>query len=747
MMRYEIKELLGTGGMGQVYRAYDPRLDREVALKFLRGSEEEDVARLLREARAQASLEHSNVCQVYEVGRDGDKHFIAMQFVDGPTLDAAATGMSDRQKVEAMLAVADAVQAAHGRGLLHRDLKPGNVLVEHDAERGFTPYVVDFGLATDRDAPGITASGRFQGTPAYASPEQIRGPRERLDARADVYSLGAILYELLSGEAPYQGDSQVEILVQVLQRDAPRLDKVSPKTPRDLAAIVGKCLEKEPSRRYRSARALAADLARYLDGEPVLARPPSVAYQARKAIQRNPLLSLVIGAALLLGAVGSGKYAWDLKRERNVALTAQRESEEVSAFLVELFEAAGPRVAKGREMTALEVLEGGTAKIDGLADQPRIQARLRTTLGSVHRYLGRYETSAELLTAALSTLPEEPASAALEAKILNELATTRNLQSKYADAEQHYGQALVRATAAGDELQRGRALRGLAFVAKNLGRFRDSKEYFAQARDTVAGEVGADHPEMALVLNGLGSLAMDLGQAPEAEKHYRKALAIRSRSFGASDPRTLLTRYNVGYSLHQQEKYAEAAAEYEAVLEARERVLGPEHPHVASSLNALGALYWAWDRPEKTRHYLERALDIAQRSGGPRTNRTAVILGNLGELEWTTGRLEEAEEYYRRSLEIKEEIRGPRHPSNAYALHGLGNVLRDLGRSAEAERAYLSALRIRREVLPPDHPELRDTLAEYGALLRSLGRGAEAEALEREDEPPQPETSESGSQD
>jgi predicted Ser/Thr protein kinase len=301
--RYRVERLLGSGGMGTVFLAFDPALDRRVALKLLHRNDPEQTARFLREARAQARVEHPNVCQVYEVGEVEGRPYISMQHIEGKNLSDLRGQLSPEAIVRLVRDVARAIQAAHKTGLIHRDLKPANILVG-TGEGDLHPYVVDFGLARDQEDTELTRTGMISGTPSYLSPEQAEGIP--LDRRSDVYSLGVILYEMLSGQPPFQGTSPAHVLLRILQEDAPPLRKVAPSVPPDLATIVMKCLEKDPAQRYDSARALAEDLDRWLEGEPIAARPAGWAYRAGKHLRKHRLLAMVSAAAcvalLVLGA-------------------------------------------------------------------------------------------------------------------------------------------------------------------------------------------------------------------------------------------------------------------------------------------------------------------------------------------------------------------------------------------------------------------------------------------------------------
>jgi tetratricopeptide (TPR) repeat protein/predicted Ser/Thr protein kinase len=298
--RYEVQELLGTGGMGKVYKAFDRKLKRAVALKFLRGADAALEARFLREAQAQARVDHAHVCKVYEVGRIGDDPYIAMQFIDGKTLREVAKDLTLPQKLLVLRDIAAAVHAANQLGLVHRDLKPANILIERAPDGSLRSFVTDFGLARDLEKPGDTVQGALLGTPQYMAPEQAKGDHKNIDARTDVYGLGATLYEALTGKPPFDGGSHLQTLYKMLHEEPLQPRKHAPLLPADVEGIVLKCLEKAPGMRYPSARALAEDLQRSIDGEPVLARPPGALGRAWRKLRRNPVPAAAI-AVLVLG--------------------------------------------------------------------------------------------------------------------------------------------------------------------------------------------------------------------------------------------------------------------------------------------------------------------------------------------------------------------------------------------------------------------------------------------------------------
>jgi serine/threonine-protein kinase len=334
--RYEILEYLGGGGMGRVFRARDPQLGRDVALKFIRGDDPALIERFVHEARAQARVDHDRICKVFEVGEVEGHPFIAMQLIEGVPLEVAAREMTLEHKLLAVQQVAEGLHEAHRTGLIHRDIKPSNIMVERGDDGRWRPYLMDFGLAHEPESHGLTITGALIGTPQFMSPEQALGWVRDMDRRSDVYQLGATLYTILAGRPPFTGAMATEVLRQVLE-DPPlplsRSDRGA--IPKDVEAIVMKCLRKLPDERYPSARALAEDLGRYLDGEPIEARPTTALYRMKlKALKHRVSVRVGAVALLLLGVLGTwaGFTAWTSARRARLAQSFGQQVERIESL-------------------------------------------------------------------------------------------------------------------------------------------------------------------------------------------------------------------------------------------------------------------------------------------------------------------------------------------------------------------------------------------------------------------------------
>lgn len=404
--RFEPLGFLGDGGMGSVYKAYDQRLGRVVALKFLKHLDEEARQRFLQETRAQAQIEHPHIVRIFEAGEFDGTPFLAMQFVDGPTLRQAIPLLSLEHKVRILRDAAEAVHACHRQGILHRDIKPSNIMLDATEEGHWNAYVMDFGLARLTTEESRTQAGFLMGTPAYLSPEQAAG--QPFDRRSDVYALGISLYECIAGEPPFSAADTWELLRKIATEDPPSLRRAHPTLPRDLELIIAKAMDKDPLRRYASAKLLGEDLDRFLEGDPVHAQPPTLRYRTRKLLRKHRHLAWVTGISFLLVAAMGGWGVQTVLRARRLAQAAQRfgaEAEAMEGLLFKAYSLPLHDTRAERDLVHRRMRELGQ---EMLRQGAWSQGAGHFALGRVHLALGEWERAREELEKAREFIPSDP---------------------------------------------------------------------------------------------------------------------------------------------------------------------------------------------------------------------------------------------------------------------------------------------------------------------------------------------------
>ncbi len=780
---YRLLKILGEGGMGTVYLAEQTEpLRRQVALKLIRPSQvdQRTVHRFEAERHALARMNHPNVAQVYEAGdTELGQPYIAMEYVPGPSITdyCDANRLTVQKRLELFTAVCDGIQHAHQKGIIHRDIKPGNILVTEAPGEGAVPKVIDFGIAKGMEEP-LTGAGhsltgdRVLGTPAYLSPEafEVSAQGADLDTRSDVYALGVLLYELLVGELPYGSKKESfliamrriaseeppapsarfagleaadqEVQAQGRRSAAPALGRT---LRGDLDWIVLKAIAKQRSERYVSAAALAEDIGRYRRSEPVKAGPPSRLYHTAKFIRRH--LPWVAAAVLLAVALVAGIAARTVEaaRANREAARAEREAEAarrygaeadgVVRFLVELFDVSDLGTSRGGTVTAQELLERGAEKVRREhRSQPLARARLTDTMGVVYRKLGLYDAAEPFLTSSLETrrqlLGEDHVDVAGS---LANLATLYWQQGRYAEAEPLARSALeIRERALGGEhADVATSLDDLALIYRRMARYGDAEPLFQRALEIRERVLDPGHRDIAVTLNGLAILHWNQGRYGDAEPLFQRALAIWEQTLGPDHLEVAATVNNLAGVYRDQGRYGDAEPLYQRALEIRRQTLDDSHPSVGYSLSNLALLYRRQGRyPDAEPLYL-RALEIWEQSLGPEHPEVAFLLNNLALLYHQLDRHSAAEPLSRRALAINEKNLGPEHPSVASSLNILAIVSAGLGRPDEAEPLHRRALDIYERALGPNHQRVAWPLHGLANLCRDQGRRLEAETFYR----------------
>jgi len=733
--------------MGEVWAAEQLRpVRRRVALKIIkRGMDTRQVVRRFEaERQALALMNHPNVARVFDAGETPrGRPFFAMELVKGSPIHQYCDRerLDTRQRLELVMQVCDGVQHAHQKGIIHRDLKPSNILVSVEDDRP-RPKIIDFGVAkaTNQHLTEMTLyteMGQLIGTPEYMSPEQAEMSGQDVDTRTDVYALGVVLYQLLTGTLPF--DSRElrqaglgEIQRRIREEDPPRpsirvssLGDDSGEIARrrqamsstlvrrlkgDLDWIVMRALEKDRLRRYATPGELADDLRRHLNDEPVLAASPSTAYRTRKFVRRHRagvtaagflLLALMLGVAGLAGGLVKARQAERLAViERDRATQSSRELSEVVQFMVDLFEVANPEDGQGGDLTARQMLDQGASRLrGGLTDQPLVRARLHDTLGEVYESLGLYEVALQNKRESLEILREEKGADSPEvAEALLSLATVEYFRANYAASEQAARAALEinRSLHAADHVDVSRALRAVAVAMDAQGAGEPAESLYREALAMLRRLPGVDPAILEGQVRGLANaLDPESEDEQEAEALYNESLEL-SRQIHPGDH--MLVAYAIdNLAIHHDFAGHPEKAEplYHEALAMLRRIYDGDHPEVAQTMGNLAGFKLAWLDPE--------AADA-------------------------DSVLDEAEDLYRRAVAMHRRYR-PGHPMIGDGLGGLAAIEGLRGDHAAAEELWKQALAVYSIKLEPGHPKLVDGQLGLAASWLDQGKAAAAESL------------------
>ena len=796
--RYRLVRLLGEGGMGAVYEAEQEQPQRTVALKVIRPgyATAETLRRFQHESQALARLQHPGIAQIYEAGTAdtgaGPQPYFAMELIRGGPLKehVDARHLNVRDRLALLTKICDAVDHAHHRGVIHRDLKPGNVLVDKNGQ----PKILDFGVArvTDSDVQLTrqTDVGQLIGTLAYMSPEQVLGDPLAVDPRSDVYALGVIFYELLAGRLPYDVNQKpLHEAVEIIRKDdPPPLSSIHRSYRGDIETIAAKALEKDKTRRYASAADLAADIRRYLADEPILARPPSATYQLQKFARRH--MALVAGTAavflvLAAGVVASTVELVRARAEKRRADTETATAQAVSDFLQnDLLAQAGARAQSGpntgvdRDLKVRTALDRAAARIAGkFQRQPEVEAAIRATVGHTYMDLGQYAEAQKQLARALelqqrilgtenlTTLKtmralgeallfednypqaEKLSSRALEIerRVLGPehpltLATTTDLaaayysESKYPQAEALYktNVDMQRRVIGPEHPQTLSSMGGLANVYFLEGKYAQAEALYVQLLEIQRRALGPEHPSSLMSMANLASDYMQEGKYAQAEALIGQTLEIQRRVFGPEHPDTLLSMTGVAEVYLSEGKYAQAEPLISRTLEIKRRVLGPEHPDTLLSMADQAGVDVALGKYALAEPLISRTVEVQRRVLGPEQSDTLASEKLLADVYSAEGKYAQGEAQYSRVLEIERRVLGFEHSATLATISGMASMYQREGKYALAETYARQALAGRRHALGSDHP---DTMASVGDLAladQSQGKFAESEPLARE---------------
>jgi serine/threonine-protein kinase len=757
---YRIEGRIAAGGMGVVFRARrsDAQFERRVAIKLLSSplASEEARRRFRAERQILANLNHPNIAQLLDGGTtDEGVPYLVMDLIEGVAIDEYCDGarLTIEERLRLFLKVCAAVQYAHQHLIVHRDLKPSNILVTADG----TPKLLDFGIAKllgpEGGAVTLTAQDSRLLTPRHASPEQVRGAS--ITTASDIYSLGVLLYELLCGCFPYRFTSTAPLELEraicntepLIPSSALRGSDESLRSPGasletiaghrrlspqvlyrrlrgDLDNIVLLAMRKEPQERYATVRELADDIERHLDKQPITARAATWRYRTRKFLQRHAWGAVAAASVTVTIAALVGFYTWRLAAERDRLAQERATAEQVSRFLVGLFEEANPTRARP-DVTAREVLEKSATEIERLrAEQPMVASRLMISMGRAYAGLAMYERARDLLSDALDIRHVALGPEHLDvAEAMHYLGVTQAELRDHKEALGTLGEALrIREAVLGPEaLPVAETLFRIGFVQMRLGDYQAMGDALRRAVPIYERELGPDSPITAEVIGMFGTYHYLVAERERARELLLQALAIRERAFGAEDIRIVADVHNLGRFEWETGNYAAALNHYRRALALKEKYLGRMHPDLGPTLYGLANSSQNNGELDNSRNYYQRVVALQEQTLGPDDFYLAMSLSGQGFLLLELGDLRGARASLTRSLAIAEKKWGPMHPDLRAPLAGLAKVEIEEGRFAAASVLLERARVIMESQFDPEHLDVLRTKSSIATMNRRKG--------------------------